>query len=424
MTPTPGTTNSAVVDGHSFIDELLAPGTDNPAAAFAAGLAAAPPAEIGFTIKRFILQLLLDRAATVVPTRDVMPVLKNFQIDVRPGRLRVIASDTELSMIATTELVEVDAPGVAVFPARKMLDIVREADEGDVRIRVRGQAAAITIGRTTWNLMLAGGADYPAMPEITEVTLVAVERAAFAASLHAVRYAACRDANRASLNMIDVAHGRMTACDGARFAQAGTAELPFTCQIPIGAVDDLLKLLKGSDLTDIHVGESKLHLIFRLGADVFIVNKLIAQFPDLEALWLRPALSNKQPLRVERADLLTAIKRVRITADPNTSAIGLHLAPAAPGAPGAPGRLSVSARDKYKNAAEETIDEVGWDGPERTLVVNHAFLTDMIGGHTGPTLTFLLGEDTKTRKAPLLLRDPDTGTVAVVQQMLLDWTGA
>src|SRR5947207_9417582 len=97
--PSPSTTT--VVDGASFIDELLAGDTTAPAVPGPAAV------EIAFTVKRFILQLLLERAITVVPTRDVMPVLKNAQFDVRANRLRVIASDTELSMIASTELVTV-----------------------------------------------------------------------------------------------------------------------------------------------------------------------------------------------------------------------------------------------------------------------------------------------------------------------------
>ncbi len=411
--PDPAVINRTVdhtVDPTSFIHDMLTAGAGD-----GDGFTA-PSARPGvaFTIKRFILNLLLDKAATVVPAKEVMPVLKCFQLDVAPGRLRVTASDMELSLIAATELVDVHTPGVAVFPAGKLLAIVREADDGDAVIRVAGQRAAITIGRTTWNLVLPGGADYPAMPSITEATFVQVERAVFAAALGAVRYAASRDANRANLMMIDVRGGRMTACDGHRLAQAPVPAFPFTFQIPISAVLDLVKLLKGCDAEHISVGDAGGHLIFRLGADVFIVSKMAAQFPDLEALWLRPALANTYPLSVDRAELLQAIKRVRITADTNTSAIALLLGP---------DRVTVAARDTCNNTAEEPIAAL-WSGPARTLVLNHAYLSDMLTGHHGPNAQFLLGEDTKTRKAPIMLRDPEAGTTAVLGQMNLDWAVA
>jgi DNA polymerase-3 subunit beta len=368
---------------------------------------------LALTIQKFILQILLERAATVVPTRDVMPVLKNFQMEARPHQLRIIATDMELSMIAATEIVTVEQPGCVVIPARKLLDIVREADDGDVSIQVASTGLAhITIARTTWRLKLDSGEDYPALPEVTDAIMAPINRRDFATALGAVAYAACRDVNRPSLMMIDVRSGTMTACDGAaRFQQATVGTFPFGFQLPVGAVDDLLKLLTKVDVQDIRIGESDHHLIFSLGTDLFIVNKLHASFPNLEATFLRPALTNRHPLTVDRGDLLQAIKRVRINADRNTAAIALRLAP---------GTITVASRDMYGNDATETVT-AEWNGPERTLAVNHGFLTDLIGGHPGRTLEFRIGEDTKTRKSPILLRDPDAGTTGVVQQMLSDW---
>lgn len=393
------------VQGSQFIDDLLAP---EPATTAAAAVGD----EIHFTMKRFVLQALLEKAANVVPKRDVMPVLKCFQFTVEPGRLRVIATDLELSVVSATEMVTVHAGGTAVFPAAKMLEIVRQADDGIADIHVKAATAAISIGRTTWNLRLQGGADYPPMPQFNEGVFTTVDRVAFATALNCVRYAACKDANRGSLMMIDVRAQKMTACDGARFQQATVPAFPFDFRIPIGAVDDLLRLLRATDLPEISIGQSDNHLIFVVGPDVFCANKLLAQFPDMEALLLRPALENKHRLIVDRETLLHAIKRVRINADTETSAIGLHLAA---------GTLSVVARDKFSNDASETID-ADWVGAERTLVVNHAFLTEMVTTSDQQALTFWLGEDTKTRKAPVMLRDENAGTVGVVQQMLSDWT--
>lgn len=371
-----------------------------------------------FTVKSFVLKVLLDKAATVVPTHDVMPVLKCVRLEVHPERLRLVATDLELSILATTTLISVHTPGVVVFPARRLLDILKSADDGDVTIKVTGTTATITIGRACWTLRLPGGEDYPPMPQITEAGITHVERAEFTTALLAVRYAACRDPNRASLNMIEISGGNMTACDGSRFQQARIADFPVDLRIPIGAVDDLLRLLKLGDQDTIGVGQSDHHLIFSFGPDLFIANKIAAAFPDLEAMLLRPAQDNKHPLTVDRTELLRAIKRVRITADAESSAIALMVGA---GSGGAPVELIVSARDKFGNASSEPL-EAGWAGPARTIVVNHGYLTDLITAAGTDTLTFRLGADTKTRKSAVLL-DDGAGRVGVVQQMLSDWVG-
>lgn len=410
-----------MASGFDILDEVMA---DAPVVAEVAAKPSVPSlvhpealvgGSFAFSAKKFLLQMLLERTASVVPTKDIMPVLKNFQFEVAPGRLTVVATDLELSVVATTEMVEVEAPGTGVFPAKKMLDIVREAaDEGDVRITVINGVAHVAVGKTAWQLKLQPGDDYPQMPDVDAVAFHPVDRIKFLGALHAVRYAAAKDTTRPSLMMIDVSGGKMTACDGVRFQQADLGEdFPLSLRIPTGAIGDLVKLLNSTDLPQIGIGESENYLIFKVGRDVFIANKLMAQFPDMEQLLLRPALENKHELLADRQELVDAIKRVRINADAETSAIELGLTK---------GKLTVRAADKIGNEAREELD-VKWDAGERSLVVNHGFLAEMLAMYDGKSCFFLLGEDTKSRKSPLMLRDDETGTVGIVQQMVSDWVG-
>lgn len=365
---------------------------------------------LSFQIKKFVLQVLLEKAITVVPVRDVMPVLKCFQFQVDRQRLRVVASDLEMSLIASTPMVTVTQPGIVCFPAKKLLEVVKSAEDADVHVRVKGTTARISIGRAAWTLQLPGGHDYPAMPAITEAEFTFVGRRLLLDAIHAVRYAASRDPSRSNLNIIDVRDGKLTACDGSRIQQIKIPSLTSNLRIPMSAVDDLIRLLKINDLEFVDVGQSNDKLIFRFGSDVFIVNKFDAQFPDMEAQMLRPALENRHNLECDRAELTDAIRRVRINADAESSAIALDFDDTA---------LTISAKDKYGNTATETID-ADWNGRgKRTVMVNHKFLADMIATYGEDTLTFRLGDDTKTRRTPLLLQS--NKGVGVVQQMLSDW---
>jgi DNA polymerase-3 subunit beta len=394
-----------IVTGQQFIADFLAEDADDTGPAQAS-------TTLKFTVKKVILHGLLEKAATVLPTRDIMPVLKNVRIEATPTALRVIASDMELFMIATTSMVTVEQPGIAVFPGKKLLELARWAEAGDATITVtNGDDASITVGRASWTWRLQSGYDYPDIPQITDATYGTVERCDFLAALASVRHAACRDVNRDNLMMIDVTDGQMTASDGSRFQRAPITAFPFNFQIPNGAVDNLVKLLGSTDLPQIAVGDSANHLIFRLGEDTFLVSKLVAAFPNIEATLLRPALANHHTLTVDKAALRAAIKRAQINADTETHAISLTATT---------GQLTITCRDKWHNACTESVP-AEWAGKDHTIVVNHVFLTDMIKTCTAASLTFRLGDDTKTRRAPVLLRDEDTGTIGVVQQMISDW---
>lgn len=407
-----------MTNGFDILDEVLGDSAAQPASSLPSLVG---KQQVSWTVgmKVYLLKAMLERAGTVVPTREVVEVLRNFHLTSTGEELRVVASDLELSQICRTDMANLSGPGTALLPAAKLLDIVKSASgESDIEILFSAGFADVRAGTTSWHLKASTGTDYPKMPSVDDLVMHQVDRAGLLAGIKAVRLAITKDASRANLMMIDVSQGRMTACDGARVQQAFLgADFPMDMRIPAGAVDYLVKVLESTDQAKISVGESSNHLVFRVGRDVFIANKLMAVYPDVEELFLRPALENKYRLGVDRPKLAEAISRVRITADPETSAILLTLTPGAEGAV-----LTVSAADKYKNASQQDVS-VTWDGPEKRLVVNHVYLSQMLTMHPSPSCNFYLGEDTKTRKAPLLLKDEKAGTVGVLQQMVADWTG-
>jgi DNA polymerase III sliding clamp (beta) subunit (PCNA family) len=128
---------------------------------------------------------------------------------------------------------------------------------------------------------------------------------------------------------------------------------------------------------------------------------------------LRPALANEDEQTVDRGQLLDAVRRVRINADSESSALVLDLEP---------GVLTVRSKDKSGNQATEDLD-VGWSKGTRQVVINHAFLTDMVSAMpTGSTCHFKLGTDGKRRQRPaVMLTQPGSETVGLMSQMRASW---
>lgn len=364
--------------------------------------------------KKFALQHLLDKAASVVPSKDILPVLKNFQVEATAGKVRVTATDLELSVIATSEMVTVQQPGTAVFPAKRLMEIVKEAEDGDLTISVENGEAKIEVGKTHWTLKLMDGSDYPELPDIEEVEFHSVDRAKFVGWIRSVRHAAATETTRPSLMVIDISGGQMRASDGVRFQQVTVGkEIPIDISIPINAVDDLVKILQTTEAPKIELGEDEESLFFKVGGDTFIAQKLNAVFPDVDEQLLKPALANDQVLNVDRNDLAKAIKRVRITADPETNAVVLDLSK---------DKMQVKSKDKYGSTCTEDLD-VKWDGKDRSVAFNHEHLLQMLNMTDLASCEFRLGEDTKTRPSPILLRDDEAGQVGMLNQLRTDWLG-
>ncbi len=366
---------------------------------------------VEFTSEVRILQQLISRVSSVVPPKDTKPVLKNIQLIVASNFIQVYSTNLELSVVVNSSDIASTITGSVLLPTKKLSDVLSGAESGPVLVSVDNGSARIEAGRASWDLVLHQETNYPPLPDVTGLVLHDIDKEVFVRGLNAVRYAAARDASRSApaLMMVSINKGKMTACDGARFQQFDLGlDFPLSLDIPTKALDELLRVLQWDGDT-VRVGETARHLVFHTPMGTLIVNKLSARFPDMEQTLLRPSLSNNRELSIDLKSLVSAIKRVRINADPTTSALGLSLSL---------NKLILSARDKFGNEAQEIID-VSWLGDNYNITVNHSYLLEMLQMHEEDTCKFRLGNDTSTKKAPILLQGDRA--VGVVPQMNSDW---
>lgn len=377
--------------------------------------------ELSFSTKKFVLQGVLEKAAQVLPTRDIVPVLKNVQVEVvpdgdSPGELRVVATDMQMAVIARTQMVEIAQPGKVVFPGQRFATIVREAPPEVLSVEVADGFADINVGRNHWRLRLMDGTEYPPLTAVEAQVgehFIEIDRVKLLSAFRAVRYAASSDQARPQLTLLDVNDQRMRAADGIRFQQVDMPWWPkgLDVQFAARAVDDLVKLLKTTEAPTIELGVTDDNIALRVASDTFIITRSTYDFPDLDKQLLKPSLGNDKLLSVDREEFEHAIKRVRVTADPETSAVVLRLVD---------GEMTVASKDKYGNLATEIVD-VGWDSGKHEVAFHHGFLADMLASASSKTCTFYLGADTKTRKSPILLRDEEEGTMGVLNQIRVDY---
>jgi DNA polymerase-3 subunit beta len=382
-----------------------------------------------FSVTRFNLHALADWVSAAVSKGATLPVLGCFQVTVSPGELRLAATDMEISVIAKTLSVAYGGQESAqvYIPAAKLQAILKSAPEGDVKVAVKKNLATVTAsGGASWVLKLPDPAGYPEGIFPEEVEFAPVGREKFLAALKTVQHSVCRNAGSPLYTQVAVAEAEFaggrremsaTSSDSVRLARAPLPGYPAAMNIPAGALDQLSKLLAGSPVEEAEVGETPQLLVFRVGPVTLAAKRKQDPFPDVEKLVLKPAQENKDRLGVDRAELLSAIARVKINADSSTSAIALNLASDHGG-----GTLTVVSRDKNNNSAQETIP-ADWDAGDRLVVVNHQFLTDMLTVHPSGACAFWLGKPLGKRRPAVLLSDDESGVTGVIPQMAPELVG-
>jgi DNA polymerase-3 subunit beta len=362
-----------------------------------------------FEIQREVLLHMMEKAITAVPSKDIIPVYLNFQFRVRQDGLDIVASNEDMTVIVSTDQVQTKVAGTELFPAKNLVDIVREAGTGTtIYIEVTQAGAVIVAGNFSSEIELYAATKFPSPEDLSGVVFYDFDRMKFLNAISLVKYALPRKdfGGLATLKFVNIRNGKFTACDGSRFQQARVDEFDLNMKLAAGSIPALLKLMSTTDQETAQVAELDNWLVFRINSLVIYVKKKSSVYPNVEQLWLRPALANDQVLLVDKAELITAIKQVKTSADADSNAVGLIIE-----------SNHIEVRIKGSNGSARTTIPCTLEGKSRKFVVNYLHLAEMLKAYPEKECKFLLGEDSQTRKSAILLRNDDTMAIAVIPQM-------
>lgn len=379
---------------------------------------------------------LFQRAASVTPVKEVIAGTLYALLEAVPltavhvPYVRVTATDGDQTVSVVTDSLTINMAGSVLVPAKRMLDILKLAPEDTVRIDVLGSSATIISGRARWTVQTPTGDALPPTPSVDHIELTPVLRREFRDALKVARVAAGNGSGRGrpALAQLLIRNGQVTACDGARLHRQRIEgfDTKIEMSIPSKVVDEVIRALNSSEEEFVDVGVDDYHIVFKVGRDTLIAQRLLVPFPDVEALILGPAFSNEHTLTIIPSELSAAIKRVRVNANPDHAGIFLSLVKGGVDGNGEPVEwsLAVSAADRTGNTSQEMI-ECEWTGPQkgRELCVNHRYLSELVDSFPmGKALIeFKIGEDLKGSRSPLFVEDSEDGLTAFIQQMNPAW---
>lgn len=352
------------------------------------------------------LKELLDRTSGAVASSGAHPALQCFHFSVKKTSLTVTTSDQANTIIATVPGEFAEAFEF-LAPASKLTPIVRMAPSGLIQLTVEKLVLSIVAGSTSWDIKTPD-VKFPKIPKPVKPA-VQIEGAVLRGAIKATRKSMAESTLRPPLRMLSIRKGSMTSCDGARLSQASLGEefpRDFIASIPFGSVPLVWDLIKDESVQVVGIADLDNYCSYTVGDVQLLTKKLSASFPNVEQILLRPALENKQEFIVDRSELIRAIDRVRINADTDTEAIGLSLYEKS---------VTVSTRDSDGNTSSEVVPS-SWTGKDRVVIVNHKYLTSMIRGVNCAECHFFLGEDSKSRKSVLLMKDQEAGVVGLLPQ--------
>lgn len=355
------------------------------------------------------LNRVISLAQSAASTKNVLPVLTNILFEAGEEGLFLTGTDLEIGLKVKAK-VEVVQKGSATLPAKKIAEIVRSLEEGDVTISVlEGSKGEIKSGKARFNLAGASAEDYPAFPGYRKdksLSLPAkvlgdmIKRTAFSVSQDETRYIL-----QGALLLSNGKTVRLVTTDGHRLS---TMEQPLSkgqeavqAVVPAKALGELGRVLPQDD-SQVTVYFADNHIFFEMG-DILLYSRLLdGQFPNYEQVIPK---KNEHTLVAEVASLLAVVNRMSLLASDKGNSVKFHL-------DGDGLRVSASTADLGEG--DESLD-VDYNGAPMTVAFNARYLMDVLKALGSERLEMRLS----TPLSPTLITPSgvDTGARYVVMPM-------
>ncbi len=325
---------------------------------------------------------LLSKTQNIVEKRNTMPILVNVLLEADEKRLKVLATDLEVSLTDEVPVLR-GATGRVAVNAKNLFEIIKELAEGPIQLsRKENNWLEVKQKRSVFNIVGISAEEYPVFPTYSTQDFMTIDATVLTDMIEKTIYSVSNDETRYHLNGVfferqagdgDKGVYRMVATDGHRLSlvdrtvenSSNASSLPLQgVIIPRKGLFEIRKLLDTiSGKFEMAIEGSQ--LIVRSQSTVLMVRLIEGKYPNYQQLI--PQNLSRHAL-VHRETLLSCLKRVSLLSNQKYKGVTLALAP---------GRLEISSNNPELGDAKEEI-EVRYQGHEMKIGFNARYILDVL----------------------------------------------
>ncbi len=326
-----------------------------------------------FTSDRSSLHNALQQLGRVTPTRSTLPILSSVLLSTDNGKLRLQATDLEISQVINIEA-DVTADGSIAVPHRTMLDITSEMPEGELQIEVlEDRRVKLSTPFGNYSIMGKPAEEFPALPVIDGHHTVKISAEQLDSIIDKTSFAVSRDELKPSLLGVLFRFAddglKAVATDGHRLVRYIKSDFDSGDYrgdniIPVKFLNILSSYLVGEDEVSLNIGEN--HIMIH-SKDTKLYTRIIEErFPDYESVFPQ---DNDKKVILNRHELLATVRRVSIFSNKTTHQIAFRLDQDG---------LEVSTEDvETVSTARETLP-CEYEGDSLLIGYNSNYLRDIL----------------------------------------------
>jgi DNA polymerase-3 subunit beta len=326
-----------------------------------------------FVIKQSALKEELGFVQGIVEKKSTIPVLSNILIEsVGEGTIRIVGTDLDVTIRCEADA-EIKQAGAMCIQARKLFDIVRLLDGGDVHFtKEENEWVKLSCGKSKFRLAGVNRDQFPEVPSFKNAPLK-LSAEIFNHFISNTAFAITNEQSRFTLSgakfMIEGGTARMVTTDGHRlaFIQKSLGEGntdTMDALIPKKALMELIKISRDSK-GEVSFGEDPNHIYFEVDGRLLITRKLSGNFPNYEMVIPK---DNDKTVTFEADEMKNAIRRVALMADERTRSVKMTIRA---------GEIEIGAQSTEEGEASEKVS-AEYDGEEIAIGFNSQYLQEFL----------------------------------------------
>lgn len=335
----------------------------------------------------------LQAISRVINSKNSLPILDCFLLELRDGTLFMTASDNETTLSTSTEVSEFDSDGSLAVSSKTLLEALKELPEQPLSFQINPSNLEITIfyQNGKYNLMGQPADEYPRPNELKAGSVqVSISSEILLDGVNRCIFATADDELRPVMNGIyfDITPESTTlvASDGHKLVR----DQIFTVNSNEKAAfilpkkpANLLKNLLSKEQGDIQISFDDRNASFTSENYQMICRLIEGRYPNYNSVI--PS-NNPHHATVDRSFFLSALRRVSVFSAAASSLIKLQLCD---------NQIKISAQDiDFSTSAEETLPCM-YDGTQMSIGFKAQFLIDILNNISAQNVILELADPSR-----------------------------
>ena len=377
-----------------------------------------------FVVSSTVLLSHLQAISRVINSKNSLPILDNFLLNLEGKTLTMTASDIETTLITSLEVDNAEGSGKVAVASRLLLDTLREFSDQPLSFSINDSnlAMVITSANGSYNFIGQNGDEYPRLPELQEDARVLTMDVDFLANgIVNTLFCTADDELRPVMNGVffDIYRDNITmvATDAHKLVRYKTQHTNITLGEEEEKVNfilpkkpaTMLKNILPKESGEVEIKFDSKNAYFRLSNYTMICRQVEGRFPNYNGVIPK---SNLYKIIIDRVSWLNALKRVSVFSNQASNLVKLAFSD---------NQIHISAQDiDFSISAEETIScqfegdpiKIGFKSAFLIEILNNISASDVVLELTDPSRAGLIlpfeneaNEEILMLLMPMLLND-------------------